>query len=162
MELLLPLMHQRSLLSLIRLSFFSQSPTSCWVFWVNLRILIISVSAWCSVVSFLLRRSSSTVTMSSLMNCLANLGFALANTHKTSACFLRAWGTAVLFRLFALCLEVPHERCMSTAGQSLNECMCQLLVAYNLIKFYLGWALCLYINIHLLVETSVLTFLLMP
>ena len=93
------------------------------------------------------------------ISCLANLGFALANTHKTSACFRRAWGTAVLFRfVFALCLEVPHERCISAAGQSLNECMCQLLVAYNLIKFYLGWALCLYINIHLLVETSVLTF----
>ena len=92
------------------------------------------------------------------ISCLANLGFALANMHNTSACFLRPWGTAVLFRLFALCLEVPHERCMSTAGQSLNECMCQLLVAYNLIKFYLIWALCLCINIYLLDTTSVLTF----
>ena len=92
------------------------------------------------------------------ISCLANLGFALANTHNTSAYFLRPWGTAVLFCLFALCLKVPHERCMSTTGQSLHECMCQLLVAYNLIKFYLIWALCLCINIYLLDTTSVLTF----
>ena len=50
------------------------------------------------------------------ISCLANFGFALANTHNISACFLRAAGTAVPLR--DLCLVSLQDRCMSVAGQT--------------------------------------------